>query len=148
MLLTRKDSLNWTFIVRSRNPFNDFEFQTASLYAVLQILFPEVQPLNGHINFQQFENNDVIGALLTFDDPSVVSILKFHCIRILEQHVSISKWSFLLRSFNKTNCIQFFISGRETNVNRLFQLQLKILFSKHFTTNFKTEKFVFKTFKW
>ena len=148
MILSRLDALNWSFILRSKSPFSDLEFKTTSLFAVLQIMYPGVKPLKGEISFQQFENNDIIGALSLLSEPSVISILKYYCIQILNTHIAPPKWNSILSSFIQTNCIHFSISGNVTKVNRLFELNLKILFSKLFTAEYKREKFLTKAIKW
>ena len=141
MILNQIDNLNWSFICRKKETFDDTDFKTASLLALLQILYPDISPKKGFISRSLFVKNDLFGALHISSNTVVIANLKFRCIQILNKKTIPKKWDILLDNFIGTNCVHFSITGSLTKQERLFQLSLNILFSKNITQEFKVNFF-------
>ena len=137
MILNQIDNLNWSFLIRRKEPFNELEFHTASLLALLQILYPDSSPKRGFISHSLFVQNDLFGALFDSTNLTVVSNLKFKCIQILNAKTVPKKWDTLIDNFIDTNSVHFSICGSVTKQERFFQLSLQILFSKFITQEYK-----------
>ena len=144
MILNQIDNLNWSFFVRNKDPFTEFEFKTASLLALLQIIYPDNSPKRGLLPSALFVRNDLFGACQNLNNQSIISILKFKCIQILKKKLIPDKWDSLLDNFICTNCVHFSIIGSVTKQERFYQLSLDILFSKFITHEYKVSFFAQK----
>ena len=147
MILRQNSGDSWTFCYRSENTLSEFHFKTAAFLAILNILFPNVKPLHGNINFKQFERNDVIGALLETEDIVPIQIFKSKCMHFLSTTKVNKSWLIILTSFGKTNCVHYNIVGTLFKIQRFYQLSLSILFSKFQTKEFRQKCFMQKALK-
>ena len=144
MILNQLDSLHWSFFVRNKDPFTEFEFKTTSLLALLQIIYPDISPKRGYLSPTLFERNDLFGACQISNNPLIISFLKFNCIQILKKKSIPDNWDSLLNNFICTNCVHFSIIGSVTKQERFYQLSLDILFSNFITHDFKVSYYAQK----